>query len=272
MTAPAAPATPPRRLVVVTGATAGIGHAFADRLAAEGHDLLLVARDAGRLATVATALAARHGVHVEPVAVDLADDAAVEALAGALAARPRIDVLVNNAGFGTRGPLVRTDAAVQSRMVHLHCVAPLRLAQAVLPGMVARRAGTVINVASVAAFVSSVGNATYSATKAFLQLLSEGMAAEVAGSGVRVQALCPGFTRTEFHARAALPVAGIPRLAWQSPERVVAASLAAVARGGPVTVIPGIANRAAIALLRLAPLRVLSLLIRRARVPGRDGA
>jgi short-subunit dehydrogenase len=262
-------ALPSRRLAVITGPTAGIGRAFAERLASGGHDLLLVARDAARLGEIADELARRHGVRAEVRATDLASDAAVERLATELVARPRVDVLVNNAGFGTMGSLVRTDPAAQSRMVHLHCVAPLRLAQAVLPGMVARGEGTVINVASVAAFVTSAGNATYSATKAFVRLLSEGMAAEVAGAGVRVQALCPGFTRTEFHERAGMAMGAIPGFAWLTPAQVVDASLAAVARGGPVTVIPGAAYRALVALLRHVPLRVLSLGMRLGRLPGR---
>ncbi len=267
--APHSPRAAARGLAVITGPTAGIGRAFADRLAADGYDLVLVARDARRLAEVAGELARRHGVRAEPRPADLADDAAVEALAADLAARPRVDVLVNNAGFGTTGPLHRADPAGQRRMVQVHCVAPLRLAQAVLPGMVARRAGAVVNVASVAAFVTSAGNATYSATKAFAQMLSEGMAAEVAGAGVRVQALCPGFTRTEFHERAGIAMGAMPRAAWLTPDRVVAASMAALARGGPVTVVPGLTYRAAVALLRLAPLRALSWAARRARLPGR---
>jgi short-subunit dehydrogenase len=254
---------------VVTGPTAGIGRAFADRLAADGHDLLLVSRDATRLEAVAGELVARHGVHAVPRPADLSDAAAVEALAAELAALPRVDVLVNNAGFGTLGGLADADPGVQQRMVRLHCAAPLRLAQAVLPGMVARGGGAVVNVASVAAFVTSAGNATYSASKAFLQMLSEGMAADVAGAGVRVQALCPGFTRTEFHDRARMPTGGIPGLAWQAPARVVEASLRALARGGPVTVVPGAANRAAVALARHLPLRALSRAMRLARVPGR---
>jgi len=255
---------------VVTGPTAGIGRVFAERLAARGHDLLLVSRDAQRLETVAAELAARHGVRADAYAADLAADAAVEALAAELARRPRVDVLVNNAGFGTKGPLASTDPAAQSRMVHVHCAAPLRLAQAVLPGMVARRSGAIVNVASVAAFVTSAGNVTYSATKAFLQLLSEGMAAEVAHAGVRVQALCPGFTRTEFHDRAGLAKSAIPGFAWQSAEQVVNASLAALERGGPVTVVPGASYQAVVALLRHTPLRVLSRAIRLARLRGRD--
>jgi hypothetical protein len=124
-------------------------------------------------------------------------------------------------------------------------------------------------VASVAAFVTSAGNATYSASKAFLQVLSEGMAAEVAGAGVRVQALCPGFTRTEFHGRAGMGTGAIPGFAWLTPERVVDASLAALDRGGPGTVVPGASYRAVVTLLRKLPLRVLSAVARSGGPPGR---
>jgi short-subunit dehydrogenase len=193
---------------------------------------------------------------------DLAHDAGITALAAELARQPRVDVLVNNAGFGTLGPLARTDPDAQSRMVHLHCVAPLRLAQAVLPGMVQRRAGLVINVASVAAFMTAPGNGTYSATKAFLRVLTDGMAAELAGTGVRVQALCPGFTRTEFHQRMNFSAAEIPAPLWMSADAVVDASLAAADRGGPVTVVPGMTYKAVVALFRLLPLRVASAMQR----------
>ena len=127
-----------RPLAVVTGASAGIGRVFCDRFAARGHDLLLVARDAVRLDAAAAALSAAHGVTARAHVADLSDDAQVEALAGDVRREPRVDVLVNNAGFGTNGTLARTDAAAQQRMVRVHCMAPLRLAQAVLPGMVAR--------------------------------------------------------------------------------------------------------------------------------------
>lgn len=254
---------PSRPLAVVTGPTAGIGREFAERLAARGHDLLLVSRDAARLRAVADALAARHGITAEVAAHDLTDPAQVEALAGALAARPRVDVLVNNAGFGTLGALSRTDPARQAAMIQLHCATPLRLTQAVLPAMTARRAGLVINVCSVAAFVTGPGNATYSGTKAFLRLATDGLSAELAGTGVRVQALCPGFTRTEFHDRMGFAPTNIPRPLWLTAGAVVAASLRAADRGGPVTVIPGLRYKVLVAAVRLLPLRVLSSLIRR---------
>ncbi|MGZ8376354.1 MAG: SDR family NAD(P)-dependent oxidoreductase [Gemmatirosa sp.] len=256
--------TPSRPLAVVTGPTAGIGRAFADRLAARGHDLLLVSRDATRLRQVADELAARHGIAAEIAAHDLTDPAQVEALATALAARPHVDVLINNAGFGTLGTLLRTDPAAQAAMIQLHCATPLRLVQAALPGMVARRAGLIVNVCSVAAFVTGPGNATYSGTKAFLRVATDGLSAELTGTGVQVQALCPGFTRTEFHDRMGFAPSNIPRALWMTPDAVVDASLRAADRGGPVTVIPGPIYRVAVAVLRHLPLRVLSLVIRRA--------
>lgn len=261
---PMPPSAPSRPLAVVTGPTAGIGRAYATRLAARGHDLLLVSRDAARLRAVADELAAAHGIVAEVAAHDLTDPAQVEALAAALAARPRVDVLVNNAGFGTLGALVRTDPARQAAMIQLHCATPLRLAQAVLPGMVGRRAGLVINVCSVAAFVTGPGNATYSGSKAFLRLATDGLSAELAGTGVQVQALCPGFTRTEFHDRMGFAPSNIPRPLWMTPAAVVDASLRAADRGGPVTVIPGLRYKVLIAVVRLLPLRWFSFVIRRA--------
>lgn len=265
----ASPPAPLRPLAVVTGATAGIGLVFCERLAAAGHDVVLVARDRSRLEAAADALARRHGVVATPYPCDLADVTALDALAGWLAGRERVDVLVNNAGFGTLGPLATTAPAGQAAMVRVHCEAPVRLTQAVLPGMVARRAGLVIHVASVAAFMTAPGNATYSATKAFLVMLATGMATELAGTGVQVQALCPGFTRTEFHARARMDAGEIPGVLWMTPEAVVDASLAAARRGGPVVVIPGAGYRAVVAGVRHVPLRLLGWLLAHAPRPRR---
>ena len=249
--------TPSRPLAVVTGASAGIGRTYCERLAERGHDLLLVARDATRLAAAADELAARHDIVARVHAADLADEGAVEALAAMLASEPRVDVLVNNAGFGTKGTLARTDPAMQQRLVRVHCLTPLRLAQAVLPGMIARRAGAIVNVASIAAFITAPGNVTYSAAKSFVRILAEGMAAETVGTGVRVQALCPGFTRTEFQQRMGADPRQIPPWLWMTADAVVDASLRALDRGGPVNVVPGLRYRALATLFRHAPLRVL---------------
>ena len=200
-----------RGLAVVTGATAGIGREFADQLGAQGYDLLLVARDQRRLAVTAEALTAAHGVAAEPFPADLSRDEDVTLLAERLAASPRLALLVNNAGFGTRGRLAEADIERQEAMLRLHVLAPMRLTRAALPGLLARGDGGVINVSSVAGFIYSAGNVNYCATKAYLTTFSEGLAAELHGTGVLVQALCPGFTRTEFHARMTGPAESHPR-------------------------------------------------------------
>jgi uncharacterized protein len=251
-----------RGLAVVTGATAGIGREFAEQLAGRGHDLLLVARDRDRLAEAAAALASRHGVETEAFPADLTRDDDVTRLAERIAASPRLTLLVNNAGFGTRGRLAEIDPGRQAAMVRLHTLAPLRLTQAALPAMLRNRAGAVVNVSSVASFVYSAGNANYCATKAYLTTFSEGLAAELAGTGVQVQALCPGFTRTEFHSRMAEPDR-LPRFAWLSAESVVGHSLRCLDRDGPTVCIPGMRFRLLVGIVRLMPRRLIGWVTRR---------
>jgi short-subunit dehydrogenase len=180
-----------------------------------------------------------------------------------LVASPDLTLLVNNAGFGSRGRLAESDVERQEAMLRLHVVAPMRLTRAALPGLLARRAGGVINVSSVAGFVYSAGNVNYCATKAYLTTFSEGLAAELQGTGVRAQALCPGFTRTEFHARIPGPVEQHPRFAWLSARSVVAYSLRCLDRGGPVVCVPGFRWRLVVAALRLMPRSLIG------RVTGR---
>jgi short-subunit dehydrogenase len=253
-----------RPLGLITGATAGLGRVFAQRLAARGHDLILVARDAGRLEELARELAARQGVAIESFAADLSRDDDVTRLIGRLGETRGLALLVNNAGFGTRGPLASTPPEPQAAMLHLHVLAPMRLTQASLPGMLARRSGAIINVSSIASFVYAPGSVNYCASKAYLTVFTEGLAAELVGSGVRVQALCPGFTRTEFHQRMGLDVASVRRRGpWLSAEYVVDTSLAAIDRGGPVVCIPGLRYRLVVGLIRLLPRRLLGYLARR---------
>jgi short-subunit dehydrogenase len=192
----AAAATQPRARprALVTGASAGIGRVFADRLAARGHDLIVVGRDAERLGALAGELGAAHGASVEVFPADLSRDDEITRLVQRVSAASPLAVLVNNAGFGTTGRLVTVPPEPQVAMLHLHTLAPMRVTQAALPAMVARGAGAVINVSSVASFLFSAGSVNYCATKAYLTVFSEGLAAELAGTGVRVQALCPGFT------------------------------------------------------------------------------
>jgi len=249
-------------VAVVTGASAGIGREFCEQLAARGYDLLVVARDRSRLEELATDLGARRGVRVEVLPADLSRDPDIGRVAARLAAEPRLALLVNNAGFGTQGYLADTDPERQVAMLMLHVVAPMRLSQAAIPSMLRHRAGAIVNVSSVAGFIHSPGKTNYCATKAYLTTFSEGLAAEVARSGVRVQALCPGFTRSEFHQRMQVDPGSRAGFLWMSPESVVGASLRSLARGGPVICVPGLANKVGVGLIRLIPRGVIGWIAR----------
>lgn len=230
---------PARPLAVVTGATAGIGHVFATRLAASGHDLLLVARDDVRLRAVCDELAQAHGIAAEPFVADLSADADIERLAARLRQESRLAMLVSNAGFGTRGTILTADPHKQRQMLRLHVTATHELVSAALPGMVERKHGTIIVVASVASWSPTAGNVNYNATKAYQRVYCEALATELAGTGVHVQALCPGFTYTEFHDRLGSGRKGIPSWAWLSADRVVNESLAQANARGAVVCVPG---------------------------------
>jgi uncharacterized protein len=239
-------------LALVTGASAGIGREFCEQLAARGHDLMIVARDRARLEALAGELDTRYRIEVEPLAADLSREEemgrVVERIVGA---EPTL--LVNNAGFGTTGTLAQADPERQAEMVRLHTLAPLRLTMAALPSLLRRHAGGVINVSSVAGFAITPGSVTYSATKAFLTAWTEGLAAELRGSGVRVQALCPGFTHSEFHQRMGTRAGRAPDFMWLTARQVVSTSLRALDRNGPTVCIPGWHYRLIVAALQLLP-------------------
>jgi short-subunit dehydrogenase len=242
-----------RQLAVVTGATAGIGKEFCQQLAGKGYDLLIVARDGNRLEELRRDLESRYSVTVDVFPADLTVDDDVTRLVGLLAASPRLMLLVNNAGFGTRGPLVDASPAQQEAMLRLHVVAPMRLSQAALPVLVRRGNGAIINVSSVASFAYSAGNVNYCATKAYLTTFSQALAAEVENAGVRIQALCPGFTRSEFHQRMNADMGHLPGWMWMSAKGVVATSLRNLERGGPVVCVPGFRYKLVVLLLRFVP-------------------
>lgn len=250
-----------RPLACVTGASAGLGREFALQLAQRGFDLLLVARDLDRLTALAAELSAAHGITAEPYQCDLSRDEPTRELAEKLGKDERLMVLVNNAGFGTKGKLATRPVGEQATMLELHVMAPMLLTRAVVPRMIERREGFVITVASVASFTASMGNVNYCATKAYQRVFMEGLAMELAGTGVKVQALCPGFTHTEFHDRMQIDKSkGIPAWAWLNADRVVRESLESAFGGGPTVVVPGKRYKAVVFALRHMPYWVRGLL------------
>lgn len=250
-----------RPIALITGASAGLGERFACALARRGHDLVLVSRTADRLEALASSLRRAHGVGVEVLAADLAGPAGLAKVEARIGSAP-ISLLVNNAGYSFNRDFLEADANAHEAMIHLHVIAPVRLTRAAIPGMVARRRGAVINVSSVAGYLPRGGSTTYGATKGYLTFFTEALDVELRGTGVRVQALCPGLTRTEFHERAGIDVSGKPDWLWMSADDVVACSLRCLERGRVVCV-PGWKNRVFIAMSRVLPRSFLGALVRR---------
>jgi uncharacterized protein len=242
---------PQIRTALVTGATAGIGNAFARALAARGADLVLVARDGARLDAVADELKASHGVAVEVLAADLADRSQLEQVAVRLrdGTRP-VDMLVNNAGFGLKQRFVGGDLGVEERALDVMARAVLVLSHAALPGIVSRGRGALVNVSSVAGFMPS---GTYSAVKSWTTTFTMSLAGELAGTGVTATALCPGYVHTEFHGRANIRMGRLPEFVWLDADQLVTACLADVARGRSLSV-PSVQYKLAVTAMRHLPL------------------
>jgi uncharacterized protein len=220
------------RRALVTGASSGIGAAFARRLGAEGYDLVLVARRRDRLHALAQDIESVSSGRVEVIAADLVQGHDLQRVQDQVAGDGALEILVNCAGFGVNSRFQQTDLAVLEAMVRLHVVAPLRLTHAALPGMLARDRGSIINVASVAAFLADPGSIwnTYAATKACVLTFTVGLYEDVRATGVHIQALCPGWTRTEI-LEAGGRVWDVPEAYTMQPERVVEASLDGLRRG-----------------------------------------
>ncbi|MGW4895776.1 SDR family NAD(P)-dependent oxidoreductase [Kitasatospora sp. NPDC004240] len=235
---------------LITGATAGIGAAFARRLARSGYRLVLVARDTQRLERAADDLSSTYGVDVEVLTADLAAEEGIASVEARLADAERpVDLLVNNAGFGNKGAFLTVPLQAELDMLKVHVEAILRLTTAALPGMRERGRGAIVNVASVAAFLP---RGTYGASKAWVVSFTQGVLRDLGGSGVRMMALCPGFTRTEFHERAGMGTGNIPSWGWLSAERVVEEAMRDLVRGRSLSV-PGKRYKLAVAVARLLP-------------------
>jgi short-subunit dehydrogenase len=250
---------------LVTGASSGIGEAIARELASRGYALTLVARREDRLKALAGELSEEHGIQAETAKSDLGDARERDRLGTALErSGRRVDLLVNNAGFGAHGDFTRVDRERLTEMVRVNCEAVVDLTGRFLPSMTERGQGAVINIASVASFQPLPGSATYAATKAFVLSLSEAVRTEVRGTGVTVTAVCPGPVRTEFPEAAGMGAVEdrTPGLVWMSAEEVARDAIDGAARDKRV-VVPGALNRAQSLLGQHSPRSVALPLINR---------
>lgn len=235
---------------LITGPTSGIGRGFAEAFARKGYDLVLVARDGDRLGALGAELAATFGVGSEVIVADLCDRSQIDRVAGRLADPQRpVAALVNNAGFGLNRSFVRSAIDDEQRSLDVLVTAVLHLTHAALPGMVDRGQGMVINVSSVAGWITG---GTYSAAKSWVTVFTESLAQELEGTGVRATAVCPGFVRTEFHARAGIDMSAVPDVMWLEVPQVVSQAFTDLARGRSVSV-AGPQYKAVSALLRHGP-------------------
>jgi len=248
---------------LITGATAGIGAAYAKLLAKEGFDLVLVARDLPRLKGVAKELSKLYKIKAETIKADLTKPAQLAKVEKRLANNSKpIEVLINNAGFGLKDSFLVSNLAKEQELLDVLVTAPMRLSHAVLPGMIKRNSGSIVNVSSVASFTAG---GTYSAAKSYLTVFSEYLHTELRDTNVKVSALCPGFTRTEFHARGKMKMSGLPNYMWTTVDQVVAKSWRYV-KAGKVICIPGWQYMLLSSIARIAPrplVRKLGIKIRR---------
>jgi len=251
-----------RPLALVTGASAGIGASYAEFLAENGHDLVLVARDKVRLNERASDLEKRFGISVEVLISDLATSEGIKKVELRIENKAMpFDVIINNAGFGINKSFIESSRQSESDLLDVLVRAPLRFMHAALPGMVERKHGVIINVSSVAGWIAG---GSYSAAKSFVTVMSESLHTELRGTGVVVHALCPGFTRTEFHQRGRMNMSGLPDFMWLDSRKVVADSWKAAQKGKAISV-PGFQYKFLQLLISVAPRK----LVRRAGMGAR---
>ena len=233
---------------LVTGATAGIGESFTRLLASKGYNIALVARDEVRLHERAAGLREKYGIQTFVLPADLATKSGVKSVEKYIQSY-EIQVLINNAGFGINKAFTVSDLGDEQDLLNVLVRAPMRLMHVILPGMKERKSGTIINVSSVAGFIAG---GTYSAAKSYLTVLSESLNTELKGTGVIVSALCPGFTRTEFHQRGRMKMKGLPRFMWLNADKLVAQSWKDAQAHQPVSV-PGWQYKLLVAIISIAP-------------------
>jgi short-subunit dehydrogenase len=233
---------------LVTGATSGIGESFSRLLAANGYNIVLVARDFPRLQERATALEAKFGISTHVIQADLATDAGCLRVEKYIAEN-QIDVLINNAGFGTNKSFTMSTLEVEQQLLDVLVRTPMRLMHVALPLMKARNNGIIVNVSSVAGYIAG---GTYSASKSYLTVLSESLNTELAATNVKVSALCPGFTRTEFHQRGKMSMKGLPNFLWLNSDRLVEQSWRDALKGKAVSV-PGWQYKLLVIILQTVP-------------------
>lgn len=257
------------RTALITGASSGIGAAFAHQLALQGYDLVLVARREAKLTELANELQERFHINTEVMIADLSQLAGVERVEKRIVELTNLELLVNNVGFGIPGKFTEVPLNKTLAMIDVHVFASVRLTHAVLPGMIARDKGGIVNVSSIGAFIPRAGDATYCATKAYLVAFSQALQAELQGTGIRIQALCPGFVPTEFLNHPDYEVLQvkhkIPKWLWTSAKEVVEQSLGALKRDS-VIYIPGFKNRVFVTMTRIGFADVLTK--RLAKSPG----
>lgn len=233
---------------LVTGATAGIGESFTRLLASKGFNITLVARDEARLHERAAALREKYGVQTFVLAADLATAQGCAAVEDYIK-EFEIEVLINNAGFGINKAFTVSDLNAEQDLLDVLVRTPMRLMHTILPGMKVRNSGTIINVSSVASFIAG---GTYSASKSYLTVLSESLHTELRGTNVKMSALCPGFTRTEFHQRGRMKMNGLPSFMWLDSDQLVAKSWSD-AQSGKAVSIPGWQYKLLVALISAMP-------------------
>jgi short-subunit dehydrogenase len=253
-----------KKWALVTGATAGIGESFTRLLATKGFNLVLVARDEARLHERAAGLKEKFGAQSVVIVADLATEAGCAKVEDYIRAN-EIEVLINNAGFGINKAFTRSDLAKEEEVLKVLVRTPMRLMHVVLPGMKERNSGVVINVSSIASFIAG---GAYSASKAYLTILSESLSTELSATNIKVCALCPGFTRTEFHQRGRMKMAGLPNFMWLNSDFLVAKAWKDAISDKPVSV-PGWQYKTLVGIISLAPRSIVRRLGMNLRVKQR---